>query len=282
MQTVLVAGATGALGRAVVADLKLRGYEVRRLVRRNPEPGDHVGDLRDAASIRKVTEGMDAVISCAGASMSMTNWSDRTDFREVDWLGNRNLLEDAKRSEVKKFVYVSLNDGPALAHTAYAKFHEAFVQDLSRSGLDYTVVRPTGLFSFYLQILEMARNGRVILINKGWAETNPIHEGDAARACVEALVLGRTDFPVGGPEIRSRKWITEKAFEVLGKTPSMPSVPGKVMAPAAALMKLVNPRIGALAEFGIAVSSVNCIGPLYGMRTIDSYFKQAVASDVQP
>lgn len=208
--------------------------------------------------------------------MSLSNWSDRSDFREVDWLGNRNLLQDAQRNEIQKFVYVSVNDGPALAHTAYAKYHEAFVDDLKRSGLRYTVVRPTGLFSFYLQILEMARKGRVMLVNKGWPETNPIHDADAARACVEALILGRPDFAIGGPEIRSRRRIAEMAFEALGKTPSTFSVPGKLFQPVAAAMRLVNPRIGALAEFGIAVSSVNCIGPLYGMRTLDAYFRHHV------
>jgi uncharacterized protein YbjT (DUF2867 family) len=276
MDSVLVAGATGALGRQVVAELKQRGYNVRRLVRSNPEPGDHVADLRDASAVRDACRGMHAVISCAGASMSLTNWSDRAGFREVDWLGNRNLLEDAKRHEVRKFVYVSLNDGPSLVHTDYAKYHEAFVDDLKRSGIPFTVVRPTGLFSFYLEILNMARKGTVLLINKGWPETNPIHEADAARACIEALILSRPDFAIGGPEIRSRKRITEMAFEALGKTPSTFSLPGKAFLPLAAAMGFINPRIGALAQFGIAVSSANCIGPLYGMRTLDAYFRQHV------
>lgn len=279
MGTVLVAGATGALGRCVVAELREQGHEVRRLVRRGAGAQDRTGDLRDALSLRNVTDEVDAVISCAGASMSLNTWSDRAGFREVDWMGNRNLLADAKRHAVPKFIYVSLANGPALIHTDYAKYHEAFVDDLKRSGLEYAVVRPTGLYSFYLEILKMARQGRGVAINGGWVKTNPIHEMDAAKACVEALMLGRTDLPVGGPEIFSRRRTTEMAFETLGAKPKVTVIPGWAMAPVPLLMKPFNPRIAALAAFGIAVSSTDCLAPEYGVRKLGDYFRQHVSSD---
>lgn len=279
MGMVLVAGATGALGRCVVAELKTQGHEVRRLVRQGAGAQDRTADLRDAVSLRKVTDGVDAVISCAGASMSLNTWGDRTGFREVDWQGNCNLLADAKRHAVPKFVYVSLANGQELAQTEYAKYHEAFVEELAGSGLEYAVVRPTGLFSFCLEILNMARQGRGVAINGGWAKTNPVHEMDAAKACVEALILGRVDIPVGGPEIFTRRRITEMAFEALGAKPSVMSVPGWAMAPVPMLMKPFNPRIAALAEFGIAVSSMDCVAPQDGVRKLGDYFRQNVSSD---
>src|SRR3954467_15771950 len=106
MKQVLLAGATGALGRAVFSELVSRGYQVRRLVRRSAGAEDWLGDLRHADSLRSSCNGVDAVISCAGASMNLHNWQDRVSFPEVDWHGNRNLLEEARRAGVEKFVYV--------------------------------------------------------------------------------------------------------------------------------------------------------------------------------
>lgn len=213
--------------------------------------------------------------------MDLHNWSDRTSFREVDWLGNRNLLEEAKRAGVQKFVYVSLAGGQSLAHTKYAEAHERFVQDLTSSGMDWSIVRPTGLFSFFREVLRMAQNGRAAVIGSGEARTNPIHESDAARACVQALRPGRLELCVGGPGIYTRKEIVHAAFAALGKTPRVHSIPAWAVAPVPALLGLFNPRIAALVEFGIAVSQKECLAATYGTETLERYFGQPLDQDLE-
>src|SRR5262245_22190131 len=111
---VLVAGATGQLGRYVVAELKRRGYAVRAIARDAgklaPMGISDVAsaDLTSPATLLNVCAGVDAVISCAGASMNINNFSDRISFQDVDYRGNLNLLNEAKKARVQKCVYVSL------------------------------------------------------------------------------------------------------------------------------------------------------------------------------
>src|SRR5262245_46341105 len=141
---VLVAGATGHLGKEVVKELQRRGHRVRALVRRkNPEVMSTgleavVADLTKPQSLQGVCDGMDWVFSCAGASMDVNNFSDRASFYDVDYQGNNNLLQEAQRAGVKKFAYVSLAHADLLRHTEYAAAHEKFVEALQSSGVDYT------------------------------------------------------------------------------------------------------------------------------------------------
>jgi nucleoside-diphosphate-sugar epimerase len=143
-------------------------------------------------------------------------------------------------------------------------------------------VRPTGLFSFFAEILRLAANNRGFVVGDGTALTNPIHEADAARACVDALTLEEQhDLPVGGPVTYTRAEIVELAFRVLGRSPSVRNVPAWMMRPIPTMMRIVNRRIAALVEFGIAVSQSDCIAPVYGHLTLDSYFREMLASNHQ-
>jgi uncharacterized protein YbjT (DUF2867 family) len=280
MSTVLLAGATGVIGRHVAHQLAARGYTVRRLVRGESTGTDYVADLRWAAGLHGACKGVEAVISCAGASMRLGNWKDRAGFLEIDWEGNRNLIDAAAKAGVGKFVYVSLANGPALVRTEYALAHEKTVDALSRSGLAYAVVRPTGIYGFFLEILRMASKNRGIVIGKGSARTNPIHEADAARACVESL---QPDAPVemaaGGPVVYTRREIIELAFECLGKQPAVRRIPAWAFAPVPPLVRLVNRRMAGLAEFGTAVTQSDCVAPPYGLERLDEYFRKAAASN---
>ena len=75
MQTVLVAGANGALGRAVVAAAKRRGFRVRALVRRAFSPAELGADevaLADplrGIGLDAAFQGVERVFSALGASV---------------------------------------------------------------------------------------------------------------------------------------------------------------------------------------------------------------------
>jgi uncharacterized protein YbjT (DUF2867 family) len=72
---VLVAGASGHLSREAVRELARRGHRGRAMSRaaerlpglRGAAAETVVADLDDAASLRRAFEGVDAVLSCAGA-----------------------------------------------------------------------------------------------------------------------------------------------------------------------------------------------------------------------
>ncbi|CAM6019204.1 unnamed protein product [Sphagnum balticum] len=95
LTTVLVAGATGRVGRILVRKLQLRGYKVKALVRKADEETLEmlprsvqivVGDLGEPATLKAAVEGCNKVIFCATARSSITG-----DLSRVDHGGVYNL-----------------------------------------------------------------------------------------------------------------------------------------------------------------------------------------------
>ena len=281
MKRILLAGASGQLGRHVIHELKQSGYAVRAITRDRNRLLDteadeiHETDLFDTHKMGWIADQCDAVISCAGASMAMNSLRDRRSFNAIDWQGNLRLLEEAQRANVGKFVYVSLAGGEQMRQVEYADAHERFVEALQASGLNYTVVRPTGFFGFMLEILRYAEKGLGLVMGDGQRQTNPIHEADVARACVESLALNQTDFPIGGPDVFTRREITELAFEAIDKPARLMNVPPAVFKAMVSPLKLINPRIHALMVFGATVTQVDCLAPAYGHKRLADYFRAA-------
>jgi len=276
MERVLVAGASGQLGRHVVDELRRRGYRVRALSRRPERLAGRAdetvrGDLLDPASLSAACEGVDVVFSCAGASMDLNDPRDRRGPLEVDWRGNRNLLEAARGAGVRRFAYVSVYGGEMMRHLGYTDAHERFVDDLVISGLEHTVIRPTGFFSFFGEMVKMARRGRGIVIGSGEARTNPIHEADLAVVCADALAGGAGEVPVGGPETLTRAEIVQLAFRALGRPPKLTRMPPGFFRAAAVVARPLNRRLAALLAFGAAVSQVDCVAPAHGTHRLEDY-----------
>jgi uncharacterized protein YbjT (DUF2867 family) len=282
MTRVLVAGATGHLGRRIVPELRRRGYDVRILVRDASSLGTplqrHVesvvnGDLTRPATIAGICKDVDVVLSCAGAPKTLGRARDRRSFHDVDFVGNGNLLDEAERAEVGKFVYVSVLYSGLSAHTAYIAAHEEFVRRLTTSRLEHTVMRPTGYFSFFDEMLRQAARGRLPVIGDGSARTNPIHEQDLAEACVAAIAQSEREIELGGPAIYSREEIARLAFEALGTPARLVRLPALALRAAGLVTRPFNPRLAALLEFGAVVSQVDAIAPRRGTRDLLWYFK---------
>jgi uncharacterized protein YbjT (DUF2867 family) len=138
--------------------------------------------------------------------------------------------------------------------------------------MDYTVIRPTGFFSFYITILKYAKQKRGLIIGTGECRTNPIHEIDLAGVCVDALNGNETDVPAGGCEILTRKQATIAAFEALRMKPKLISLSPALFKVLIAPLRLFNRRIYALMDFGIAVTQIDCLAPAYGSRRLSNYF----------
>lgn len=96
MTTILVAGAAGEVGRAVVAALSARGARVRALVHATPLPGiDSVrGDLADRASLAAGLDGVDAACFIT---------PHHTDEGRL----GRNFIAACEAARLRRLVYVS-------------------------------------------------------------------------------------------------------------------------------------------------------------------------------
>jgi uncharacterized protein (TIGR01777 family) len=74
-QRVLVTGASGLIGSALVPALRARGHEVRTLSRRPRGPGAHHWDPERGEIDTAALEGIDAVVQLAGESIGARRWN---------------------------------------------------------------------------------------------------------------------------------------------------------------------------------------------------------------
>lgn len=277
MSRVLVAGSTGYLGGFVCRELKSRGHFVRALAR-SPEKlvslRDSVDEIVEAEITRpespgQVCDGIDVVFS----SLGITRQRDGLTFREVDYQGNKNLLDAALLANVRRFVYVSALHGRRLRYLDIVDAHEAFVDELEASGIDSVVVRPTGYFSDMGEVLEMARKGRVWLIGSGTSRVNPIHGADLAVVCVDGVEGDAHEIEVGGPQTLNWNEVAALAFEVLGSPERVTHLPEWLVESVVRLVRLFNRHQGELLAFFTTMATTDVVAASAGTRTLEKHFR---------
>jgi uncharacterized protein YbjT (DUF2867 family) len=283
---VLVAGATGYLGRFVVQEFKRRGYWVRALAR-NPErlsaPGPFlapavrdqiddlfVGQVTQPETLAGLCEGIDVVFSSVG----LTRQKDGLTFQDVDYQGNKNILDRALQASVTKFVYVSVYNAQLMEHLAIVKAHEDFARALQASGLPHAILRPTGYFSDIGEYFQMAESGRAYLIGDGRRHLNPIHGADLACVCAETIIGDAPEVPAGGPVIYSQNEIAELAFSILGRPPRITHIPVGLARAGIGAMRLFNPHAADLFDFFATAGLFENVAPCYGTRTLEDCFRE--------
>lgn len=277
MKRVLVAGASGYLGGFVVREFKSRGYFVRALAR-SAAKLKSIGDSMDEAVEAEVTQPQTLAHVCDGvdvvfSSIGITRQKDGLTFRDVDYQGNKNLLDAALRASVRKFVYVSAFNAAQLRHLDIAAAHEDFVDELKASGIDYAVLRPTGYFSDMGEILDMARRGRVWLIGSGENRVNPIHGADLAVACVDAAEGEEKEVDVGGPQTMTWNQAAELAFEALGGPRKVAHIPPWLMWAVVCLVRLFNRHQGELLAFFATMATRDVVAPSTGTHTLEAHYR---------
>jgi uncharacterized protein YbjT (DUF2867 family) len=286
MKKVLVAGATGYLGKFVVREFKQRGYWVRALAR-NPqklaetgpflEPAvkDQVDDIFAGEVTKPETlEGLCEGIEIVFSSVGLTRQKDGLTFQDVDYQGNKNILDRAQQASVEKFIYVSVYNAQLMEHLSIIKAHEDFVRALRVSGLPYTVIRPTGYFSDIGEYFQMAKSGRAYLIGEGKNRLNPIHGADLAKVCVDAVTSNDDEIPVGGPIIYRQKEIAELAFATLEKSPRISAIPVWLAKGAIGLTRLFDKHTAELFDFFVTAGQYENVAPQFGSHALPDYYRK--------
>jgi uncharacterized protein YbjT (DUF2867 family) len=277
---VLLAGATGAIGSEVLRLLREKDSFVRTLSR-SPQNAEKIrslasevvlADATKAESLGDVLKDVDVVVSCLGANVSLS-LRERRSFQVVDLLANTNLLEAAKRFGVKRFVYLSAHAGPGYDHTRYMRAHLDTEERIRASGLSFSFVRPTGVFSALGDLVTMAQMGMGSVAGDGQAKANPIHPIDVAELVAEATNEGPEIIEAGGPEVMTREEVMRVAFEAVGKKPRIMHVPAAIFRMSSAMMRFIHPRISDMLEFVAFVTTTDSVAPIRGKRTLRPWFE---------
>ena len=277
MKGILLAGSTGYLGSYIAKELQKRSCFFK-VIARNPEKlkqndieANEVlkAELTDPDSISECCKGIDVVISTVG----ITREKDGLTYMDVDYQANMNLLKEAKKSGVKKFIYVSVLNGEKLRNLKICDAKEMFVEQLKRSRVDYCIVRPNGFFSDMSEFFNMAKRGRVYLFGNGELRANPIHGEDLATVCVDAIDKPDKEVEIGGPETLTQNDIALIAFDILGNKPKITHIPDWVRVTILKLVRLfTGSRVYGPVEFFMTVMSMNMLAPEYGKHTLKEYF----------
>jgi uncharacterized protein YbjT (DUF2867 family) len=284
MTNVLVAGASGGVGKAIIHELNQQQHHIRALVRNQTKLGGAIvndvflADARDATRLKGACDGIEIVISALGGSLQLSRTESKATYWDVDYQANKNLLEEAKRAGVRKFIYVSVYKADEVKGSSYFEAHGAFEEELKRSGLSYALVRPTGVYYIFEEFVNLARKGLVPLIGDGSARTNPIDERDVAHVCVAAINSPQTVYDIGGPDVFTRREINELCFKTLGKKPRFIKYPIGVMRLLIKPLKLFDQRLFELMDFAILVNHTDFIAPRVGQHKLESYLRQLTAS----
>ena len=276
MANILVAGATGYLGLHIVKNLAEQGFNTTALVR-TPSKVNRLNlpvrvleaQLTHPGSLIDCCHDIDTVIS----SLGITRQTDGLSYMDVDFQANMNLLNEAKRSGVKKFIYVSVLHGEELKSLQICAAKEKFVEALKNSGLEYCIIRPSGFFSDLTEFYNMAKKGRIFLFGDGQLTSNPIHGDDLAKVCIDAIATDTQEIKIGGPDTLSQVDIATLAFEAVNKPLKITFIPDwvrRVLLKAANLL-LSNNKYGPV-EFFLNVMVMEMSTELYGKQSLKDYF----------
>ncbi|RAJ11315.1 SDR family oxidoreductase [Arenibacter echinorum] len=277
-KTILVAGATGYLGNYIAKELISRNMDTKIIVRK---PGKIIdiaskltgiiqAEVTRPETIRGHFHGVDTVISTVG----ITRQKDGLTYMDVDYGANMNLLDEAKRAGVKKFIYVSVINGQLHRNLKLVEAKEAFVDQLKVSGLDYTIIRPNGFFSDMRDFLKMAEKGSVYIFGKGKKKINPIHGADLAQVCVDAINSNKKEIAVGGPDILTHYEVAEMALLASGKPINIIHLPHWLRKSIIWIMRtFTSSKTYGPIEFFLTLMAEDAIAPRYGSHRLSHFFQ---------
>ena len=226
---VVLAGAFGKLGSDILLALVRDGHEVLAIdmiVRELADvPGGYEAkqvDLTKPEQLAGICDGADAVITTVGltrTSAEVTNY-------DVDYQGNLNLLNEAKRAGVKKFAYVSVlkADKAPKVPMLHAKY--LLEQKLKKSGIPYVIFRPTGYFYDIAKVFRpMIEKGEVTLLGNKPVSANVIDTTDLADFILLHLDDRNETYDIGGTETYTYEEIARMFFAAAGKEPVIKHAP---------------------------------------------------------
>ena len=203
---VLVAGASGFVGRRLCPALADAGYDVVAMTRR---PDDYVGvgeavhgDVHDPETLPAALEGVDA-------AYYLVHSLDSRDFERLDAAAAAAFGRAAAEAGVKRIVYLGGLGSDADTLSPHLRSRREVEQLLGAAGVPVTTLRAGIVIGHEGLSWEMTRQlvqRLPVMVTPKWVSTRtqPIALKDVVRYLVEVLRVGRTAghaYEIGGDEV---------------------------------------------------------------------------------
>lgn len=237
---VLITGGTGVIGAGVIPELLGNGHSVRLLSRRAEDDAKQwervepfAGNVAEPQSLRGAAGGCDAIIHVAGIA---TEEPPDLTFARVNVDGTRNIIDEAKRAGVRRFMFIS-SLGAERGSSEYHKSKFEAEQLVERSQLEWTIVRPGAVYGpsdeVVSTILKMVRSLPAIpVVDNGDQPFQPIWYEDLGRAI--GALLTRADakertYELAGSELTSMNDLIQRFGEITDRKPLRVPVPSPLV-----------------------------------------------------
>ena len=248
MTKIFVAGSTGYIGKNVVKYALDNGFDVVTAKRHSD---NKPGQLNKKLKVIKISnndnnwiadlEKVDVIISCLASRTG-----EPKDAHLVDYKLNCLLLEKAKALKCSQFILLSAIcvQKPRLAFQ-FEKL--AFEEKLKKSGLNFSIVRPTAYFKSLSGQIENIKKGKpYVYFGDGQiTQCNPISEKDLSLyilSCIKDKTKWRKILPIGGPKQSiTPKDIGKILFEIFEVSPKYKSFPTKILDAIRLLLLIISP-----------------------------------------
>ena len=218
----LVTGATGSLGRRVVRQLREVSASVRAFVRLSSSFGEledrgaeiFIGDLKVERDIAKACNGVKYIISSHGGG----------DAQAIDYRANIDLIDRAIENNVEHFVFISvLGVDRGYQESPTFKAKREVEKYLINSGLNYTILRPSGFANNIVPLAERYRDtGIYFSIGDQQNRSSIVSTDDLAKIAIASTTTEAAKnqiFAVGGPDILKREDIPRIFARLFNREP---------------------------------------------------------------
>jgi uncharacterized protein YbjT (DUF2867 family) len=217
----LLTGATGLVGSALLRRLVAEGTQVRCLVRDPRRLGPQrvrvqiaLGDLTDPPSFRNALRGVHTVVHLAASIRDQPRGS----IEELNGIATWRMVQAAQRSGVERFVFFSVLGASTHHRARFFRAKALAEQAVREASLDTTVFAPSIVYAPgdpWLTLLErMALLPAMPVSGRGRAAYQPIWAEDVADSVMSALSAPassaenrHTRYELAGPETLSHNEI---------------------------------------------------------------------------
>lgn len=219
---ILVTGGTGFIGSYFIPLLLNNGHSVKLLVRDIQKAqklfGDTctycIGDVTEYNQIAGCCDGIDVVYHLVAKSGNELPSTDNfKEFRRINIGGTKNIVQEAKKGHVKRFIYVSSTAAmglvrdkpiserskcdPYLPYQVSKYEAEEFLRkEFEENSFPVLIARPSKVYGVgensysYMTIAKMCKQGLIIKAGKGKNLTSNIYVSDLAEGLLKMLDMG--------------------------------------------------------------------------------------------